>query len=335
MKVRIKTICFIFGLMAVQILFNNQLLLASLLEEDNLVSDIWQFFKILFFGVIAIGAGLLTYLMYRKEVKRTKNIEEIKADLNNLRQSTKEKTSDEQSRGRGSKYISSTMEMDLSPPQEISKISQKIETIERQVGDHTNELRNILENSRRQQRVFSLIQDMFKKEILSRENTLQEISNIQKLKSSFEEIGVRNGEPVRQTSQTIKPITEINLLEWWNKSGDKRLSKCKDSLHERFLDVTVDDSFRKNDPEEWRIIGILDQGENIYYVLPRKYGIWWFNYSNKTSDYETWFEVDEKPDDPNLAIRSLSLPLPKAKKTSTGELKLTGQKGKVSIRESQ
>ena len=335
MKLRFKNIYFVFGLVTSQILFTNQLLLASLSEEDNLVSDIWQFFKIIFFVVIAIGAGLLIYLMYRREVKRNKEIEKIEDGLNNLKQTIKERTAFEQSRGFGSKNISSTMGRDFPSPQEESEISQKIESIERKVGVHTEELRNVLENLRRQQKVFSLIQEMLKKEISSRENTLQEISNFLKLDISYEEIGVRKGEPVRQTSQIKKAITETNLIDWWNEFGNQRLPGCKETLQDRFSDIIIEETSKRMDPGDWRIIGVLNKVQDIYYILPRKYSIWWSDFRNRLSDYETWFELVEKSDDATLVIKSLSLPLPKAIKTATGELKLTGQKGKVSIRETQ
>lgn len=117
----------------------------------------------------------------------------------------------------------------------------------------------------------------------------------------------------KQSLQTKKPITEQGLIEWWNNFGNQRFSECRESIQKRFSNVAISKiKGKKEDPEDWRIISITDTS-GVSYILPRKYSEWWTNLMNKESDYEYFFEPEEKLPDATSYIRSLKPPLTNGK----------------------
>lgn len=124
------------------------------------------------------------------------------------------------------------------------------------------------------------------------------------------------------------------MIKWWNEFGSQPLSKCVETLNERFLGkIFLEPIVSTNNKEDWKMVGVKDNAYGDYYVLPRKNSGWWTDFINKLSAYEPWFELEEKSIDATLQIRSLKSPLPKARKTPLGKWELLGTKGKVSIKE--
>lgn len=308
-------------------------------EKGGLLSGIWEFLKILLVVVIALGAGYLFYWIYRK-------IKKIDEYINTLRKAIKEEEISQQTitLWQGTDHlrrypIGGTREESY-PPQEISRINQKIEAIERRFNIYSDEHKKILEESRRQNRLYSLLQELFRKETSARESILQEMSKIQKGSTpSYEEPEIRKEEPQKPTSQIKKPLTEQpeqHLIEWWNEFGNQLLSKCKETLTEKFFNVTLEVILARSEynNENWQVVGVRDNIQTEYFILPRKESQWWSDYPKQLSDYDPWFDIEEKTG-PNLWIKSLKSPLPKAIKDPSGQWKLISPKGKVSIKESQ
>jgi len=300
-------------------------------EKGGLLSGIWEFLKILLVVVIVLGAGYFFYWIYRK-------IKKIDEYINTLRKAIKEEEISQQTttRWQGTDHlrrypIGGTRE-EAYPPQEISRINQKIETIERQFSVCWNESKKVLDESSRQYRLYSLLQELFRKETSARESILQEMNKIQKGSIPYyEEPEIRKEEPQKPTSQIKKPLTDDqNLIEWWNEFGNQLLSRCKENLNERFLNVTVEAIFTKEfDEEDWKLISIGDNNSNYSYVLPRKNTDWW------SDIYQKWFVLEEEESVMAPVIRSIKPHLPKARKNNYGQWELIGPKGKVSIKESQ
>ncbi len=122
-----------------------------------------------------------------------------------------------------------------------------------------------------------------------------------------------------------KPLTDINLHDWWKREGHNRFLDCKKSLGKEFGDVTV--GVMKGHGEEWDIMAVSNDGTN-FYILPRRRGLW------NDQVYQDLFILEERASvREGMPIKSLMLPLPKAKKDYPG-WHLIGNKGKVSIKES-
>ncbi len=349
MKIQVKTIFLILGIVFCLILLTNQLFselpqdkteldklaqrsttISQPQEEDSLLSDISGFLKILLIVVVALCVGYYFYWIYR----RIREIEEY--IVNNLNKPIREEKISQhgtpyvQSFDYSKKYPIGGTREESYPPQEISRINQKIEAIERRFNIYSDEHKKILEESRRQNRLYSLLQELFRKETSARESILQEISKIQKGSIlSYEEPEIRKEEPQKPTFQTKKPLTEQHLIEWWNKFGSQLFSECKETLNDTFLNVESNAIVtRDSDEEDWKLITVEDKNHNYFYVLPRKNSDW-------TSTYQKWFVLEEEGRVMGPVIRSVILPLPKAIKYISGEWGLKGAKGKVSIKESQ
>ncbi|RLI08764.1 hypothetical protein DRO24_00660 [Candidatus Bathyarchaeota archaeon] len=127
--------------------------------------------------------------------------------------------------------------------------------------------------------------------------------------------------PTTTPEKKYKPINDINLISWWQKNAHNRLSVCRESFKKDFGKVYVEPV--KGQGEEWNLIGVSSNGVN-FYILPRKGG--W-----EDEIYQDWFTVEEGIIQPGELIRSLTSPLPRARKVPSGWQRV-GRKGKVSIK---
>lgn len=307
-------------------------------EEGGLLSGIWEFLKILLIVVIAVSAGYLFLLFYRI-YRKIKKIDELDEYINTLRKAIEEEVSQQAiARGQGTDHFRKYpigVTREESSSQEISRINQKIEALERRFNIYSDDHKKILEESRRQNTLYSLLKELFRKQTSAQEIILQEMNKVKKGSiPSYEEPEIRKEEPEKQTLQTKKPFTEQHLIESWNEFGKQRLSTCRETIAERFSDVKSEVILEGRYPDEWKVIGISKTSDNLYYVVPFKGGRWWTDYSKGISDYKKWFELEEEKEDMTLTIGSVILPLPKARKVISG-WELISPKGRVSIKESQ
>lgn len=301
-------------------------------KEYDVFSDIWELFKILAFAGISTILLLLLYSAYRFEKDHNKRIKEINGDIINLKRIIKQgsKPSDNKYEGgmRGGEFL---------PTQEISKIYQKIEFIEKKINNYNEEHKKFLEELQYQQRVFNLLQDILKKEnsIHSiRENIFQDLKELNNIRKEGVPYAEKKGKEIQEQRKEVpqfeKPIDEIILIEWWNKSGNQKLLKFKEILNDIFSNVILETVHAsKLDNEDWKLIAIKDKINNYFYILPRLYTEWW------PEIFQKWFVLEEEGRVAAPVIKSVITPLPKALKNNYGEWELLGPKGKVSIKETQ
>lgn len=168
-------------------------------EEGSLLSGILSFLKILLIGVIALGAGYLFYGIYlryeRNRERQFKIIEDFLIRMERMQFSMRESLHD---KGIGYTY----------PSQEISKFYKKIEAIEKQLNIYSNEHKKILDESRQQQRLYSLLQELFRKETSVHEGILQEINKVQSGSISYEEPEIKRDEPEIRKEEPERPILQ-------------------------------------------------------------------------------------------------------------------------------
>ena len=100
-------------------------------------------------------------------------------------------------------------------------------------------------------------------------------------------------EPIRQPviTEPKRPVLDDKkLIDWWNKNSTSELTKCKNSLEERFGNEIFVEliSWNENSEEDWFVIGITEPLSEEVYVLPRRRTLIgnirvWFETSNKIS----------------------------------------------------
>ena len=85
-------------------------------------------------------------------------------------------------------------------------------------------------------------------------------------------------------------LDDKKLIDWWNKNSTSELTKCKNSLEERFGNEIFVEliSWNENSEEDWFVIGITEPLSEEVYVLPRRRTLIgnirvWFETSNKIS----------------------------------------------------
>lgn len=310
-----------FGVILSLILLANQSFATS---SGDLSSDIKNFLLAIAIIIVILGVGVFLFYLFRySDISNYffKDVPKEKASSTSQKFEILQKLDEERHR----KKIMGIMD------DEEYRHSQKIHSLVRNISDFNVRRRFMDEESRHQKEVLLIFQN--KEGIEQLEPKMQGFQTKRYVTKpgSYVEGGDTNFLGVKaQLSQTKQQITEQGLIEWWNEFGNQTFSKCRESLKERFFNVEIIRIKGKKDPDDWRIIGIKNTS-GFCYILPRKYSGWWTDFMKKESDYEDFFEPEEKSPDATLWIKSLKLPFTKGQFVN-GHWKIS-TKCKVGFRE--
>ena len=132
-------------------------------------------------------------------------------------------------------------------------------------------------------------------------------------------------EPIRQPviTEPKRPVLDDKkLIDWWNKNSTSELTKCKNSLKEKFgneIEVVLIDS-NENSDEDWYVIGIEEPLSQEVYVLPRQRIL--------IRNIELWFETSNK-----ISKRTLIKSLVRTARSARSSPKKMMTRGKITIAE--
>jgi chemotaxis protein histidine kinase CheA len=132
-------------------------------------------------------------------------------------------------------------------------------------------------------------------------------------------------EPIRQpviTEPKGPVLDEKKLIDWWDKNSTSELTKCKNSLKEKFgneIEVVLIDS-NENSDEDWYVIGIEEPLSQEVYVLPRQRIL--------IRNIELWFETSNK-----ISKRTLIKSLVRTARSARSSPKKMMTRGKITIAE--
>ena len=296
-------------------------------ERESLYDEIIGFFKIVALVVIIGGIlGVIGYFLY----SYNKRIRKIERTLEDIQEEIRRVTSEKEDLNRYSPQPGRTTG-EVSFQSEIPAMQTRIDTFEKHFDNLSGEfirvsreLREVGNRSRALEEMIPLFAGFFKsfQEIGGKIGELQKrgIPHIQ------EEKDLEKGKPPRGDVEKKKNISEKELVQWWQESGNQLLAKCRKTIEEEFEDALIEViSTTEHDKEDWRLIGIKDIKQKFFYVLPRKYSIW-------SPLFQKWFELEET-DHVDPRIGSVLLPLPRAGKDNHERWGLFDKKGKVSVRE--
>ena len=130
-------------------------------------------------------------------------------------------------------------------------------------------------------------------------------------------------EPIRQPviTEPKRPVLDDKkLIDWWNKNSTSELTKCKNSLEERFGNEIFVEliSRNENSEEDWYVIGITEPLSEEVYVLPRQRTL--------IGNIQVWFDTSNK-----ISKLTLIKSLVKTARSAKGSPKKVKKKGVITI----